>query len=63
MDEIVLKANRRTLLGKQVKAMRREGKLPAVIYGHHIEPNFNRDGLTRYCKEPDRTGSVGIGDG
>ncbi len=38
MEEIVLKANRRTLLGKQVKAMRREGKLPAVIYGHHIEP-------------------------
>jgi large subunit ribosomal protein L25 len=38
MDEIVLKANRRTLLGKQVKAIRREGKLPAVIYGHFIEP-------------------------
>jgi large subunit ribosomal protein L25 len=38
MAEIVLKASRRTLLGKQVKAMRREGKLPAVIYGHHIEP-------------------------
>jgi large subunit ribosomal protein L25 len=38
MDEIVLKANRRTLLGKQVKAIRREGKLPAVIYGHYIEP-------------------------
>jgi large subunit ribosomal protein L25 len=38
MDEIVLKANRRTLLGKQVKAMRREGMLPAVIYGHYIEP-------------------------
>jgi large subunit ribosomal protein L25 len=38
MEEVVLKANRRTLLGKQVKAMRREGKLPAVIYGHHIDP-------------------------
>ncbi len=38
MEEIVLKADRRTLLGKQVKAMRREGKLPAVIYGHHIDP-------------------------
>jgi large subunit ribosomal protein L25 len=38
MDEIVLKANRRTLLGKQVKAIRREGQLPAVIYGHHIDP-------------------------
>jgi len=38
MEEVVLNANRRTLLGKQVKAMRREGKLPAVIYGHHIDP-------------------------
>lgn len=38
MEEVVLKANRRTLLGKQVSAMRREGKLPAVIYGHHIAP-------------------------
>lgn len=38
MEEVVLKANLRTLLGKQVKAIRREGKLPAVIYGHHIEP-------------------------
>ena len=38
MDEVVLKANRRTVLGKQVKAIRREGKLPAVIYGHHIDP-------------------------
>ncbi len=38
MEEVILKANHRTVLGKQVKAIRREGKLPAVIYGHHIEP-------------------------
>ncbi|MFZ2098096.1 MAG: 50S ribosomal protein L25 [Anaerolineales bacterium] len=38
MEEVVLKANRRSVLGKQVKAIRREGKLPAVIYGHHIDP-------------------------
>jgi large subunit ribosomal protein L25 len=38
MEEILLKANRREVLGKQVKAIRREGKLPAVIYGHHIKP-------------------------
>jgi large subunit ribosomal protein L25 len=38
MEEIVLKASQRTVIGKQVKAMRREGKLPAVIYGHHISP-------------------------
>jgi large subunit ribosomal protein L25 len=38
MEEVVLKANRRNVLGKQVKAIRREGKLPAVIYGHYIDP-------------------------
>jgi large subunit ribosomal protein L25 len=38
MEEIVLKASQRQVIGKQVKAIRREGKLPAVIYGHYIEP-------------------------
>ncbi len=38
MEEVVLKAVRRQVVGKQVKALRREGRLPAVIYGHHIEP-------------------------
>lgn len=34
MEKIVLKAEPRTVIGKQVKALRRQGKLPAVIYGH-----------------------------
>ncbi len=38
MDSIVLKAERRVVIGKQVKALRREGKLPAVLYGKRIEP-------------------------
>jgi large subunit ribosomal protein L25 len=38
MEEVVLTAIHRKILGKQVKAIRREGKLPAVIYGHHIDP-------------------------
>ncbi|HSB67176.1 MAG TPA: 50S ribosomal protein L25 [Anaerolineales bacterium] len=38
MEEIVLKASQRTVIGKQVKAIRREGKLPAVIYGHRLHP-------------------------
>ena len=38
MESIVLKAERRELIGKQVKALRREGKLPAVLYGRRIEP-------------------------
>jgi large subunit ribosomal protein L25 len=38
MEKVVLKANKRSVVGKQVKALRREGKLPAVIYGRHGEP-------------------------
>lgn len=38
MEKVVLKAERRDVIGKQVRAMRREGKLPAVIYGRHTEP-------------------------
>jgi large subunit ribosomal protein L25 len=38
MEKVVLNAEKRSVIGKQVKAMRREGKLPAVIYGRHTEP-------------------------
>jgi large subunit ribosomal protein L25 len=38
MEELVLKAERRTVTGKQVKALRRAGLLPAVIYGYNIAP-------------------------
>lgn len=38
MEKVVIKAERRAVVGKQVRALRREGKLPAVIYGRHIEP-------------------------
>ncbi|MBK6645966.1 MAG: hypothetical protein IPG44_09460 [Anaerolineales bacterium] len=36
MEKVVLKADKRDVTGKQVKALRREGKLPAVIYGRHL---------------------------
>ena len=38
MEKIVLHATPRTVTGKQVGVLRREGKLPAVIYGHNFEP-------------------------
>ena len=38
MDQVILKAEKRDVVGKQVKALRRAGKLPAVIYGRHTEP-------------------------
>ena len=38
MEKVLLKATKRTVTGKQVKALRRAGELPAVIYGRHVEP-------------------------
>jgi large subunit ribosomal protein L25 len=38
MEKTVLKANHRTVIGKKVGALRRQGKLPGVLYGHHIDP-------------------------
>lgn len=38
MEKVLLKATKRTVTGKQVKALRRAGELPAVIYGRHVDP-------------------------
>ena len=35
--EIIINAEKRTLKGKKVGALRRQGKLPGVIYGRHLE--------------------------
>jgi large subunit ribosomal protein L25 len=37
MEKVVLDAEKRTLTGKQVSKLRREGKIPAVIYGRDYE--------------------------
>lgn len=38
MEKVVINATKRTLIGKQVSTLRREAKLPGVIYGHKIDP-------------------------
>ena len=38
MEKVVLKATKRTVTGKQVSQLRRKGQLPAVIYGHNMQP-------------------------
>ena len=38
MEKIVLKADPREIVGKQVKALRRQGRLPAVLYGRGTPP-------------------------
>lgn len=38
MEKLVIEATRRTVLGKKVGVLRRQGILPGVIYGHHTDP-------------------------
>lgn len=38
MEKYVIEAQKREIIGKKVKALRREGLLPAVIYGAGFEP-------------------------
>lgn len=36
MEQIILIANKRTMLGKKTESIRRIGKLPGVLYGHDL---------------------------
>jgi large subunit ribosomal protein L25 len=36
MEEVKIKADRRETIGKHVKVLRRDGKLPAIVYGKSI---------------------------
>ena len=38
MKDVVFKAQPRKVIGKQVKALRRAGRLPGVIYGRSTSP-------------------------
>jgi len=38
MEKYVIEAKKRDVIGKKVKALRREGLLPAVLYGSGIDP-------------------------
>ncbi len=38
MERVSLHASNRKIIGKQVRALRRQGKLPAIVYGKGIQP-------------------------
>ena len=37
MEKVVINASPRTVIGKKVGVLRREGKLPGVLYGHNFD--------------------------
>ncbi len=38
MDIVKISANKRTLVGKQVKQIRNQGRTPAILYGYGVDP-------------------------
>lgn len=38
MEKVIIKATKRSVTGKQVRALRRAGELPGIIYGHNLKP-------------------------
>lgn len=38
MEKIALQAKTRSIIGRQVKSLRRQGFVPAVVYGHNFKP-------------------------
>ncbi|MFQ6057784.1 MAG: 50S ribosomal protein L25 [Anaerolineae bacterium] len=38
MEQIELQAEKREVIGKQVRHLRREGLIPAILYGHNTKP-------------------------
>ena len=38
MERVVIKASKRDVIGKKVSQLRREGMMPGVVYGHHMDP-------------------------
>ena len=38
MEKVVIKASKRDVTGKKVSQLRREGKMPGLVYGPHIDP-------------------------
>lgn len=50
MEKVIIKAEKRSVTGKKVGALRRSGKLPGIIYGHNVTPTpimMDRHSATR----------------
>lgn len=67
-DQVRVNAQRRTVTGKAVRKLRREGQIPANIYGHHTEPTpiqLDEQEFSRFLKTHAATTivSLALGDG
>ena len=54
VEQVELTAEKRTVLGKQVKQLRRQGWVPGVMYGHSFDPvsvQFEQSSLRRVLSQ------------
>jgi large subunit ribosomal protein L25 len=62
-EQVVLAAEKRTVLGKQVKQLRQEGWTPGVMYGHDFDPmplQFEARSLQHLLSEAGGSQLIGV---
>jgi len=62
MQQIPLKAEKRTVLGRKVKALRREGQIPAHVFGHKVKTEHVQVVESEFMKVFEKAGETGIID-
>src|SRR3990167_5953864 len=60
MEQIPLSAQKRTVLGKKVKTLRREGLIPAHVFGHKIPTIHVQVKKTEFGPVFEKVGETGI---
>jgi len=66
MEQIELKSSPRTVIGKQVKALRRSGWVPLVMYGQHADPivlQANNKELARVLRQAGGSRLIAVNTG
>lgn len=62
MDRIALKAQQRDILGKKVKKLRRDGFIPAHVFGNKVETEHVTVNAHDFAKVYDSAGETGLID-
>ena len=62
MEQIPLTAQKRTVLGRKVKTLRREGVIPAHVFGHKVKTIHVQVKASEFDKVVEKTGETGIID-
>src|SRR3990167_10595074 len=62
MEQVPLTAQKRTVLGRKVKSLRREGIIPAHVYGHKVKTVHVQVKASEFGKVFEKAGETGIID-